>query len=224
MKNIGKIISAMLCVSVLTGILSGCKKYDNNEYVARTRSEAEAGIPAGEKQPEENKTSDGAWKSMNFSLDGKNMNIIKMPYSTLQAEGWSFNPETYGLQNLSAEFGDVYQRNVYVDKEGYDEDVFLIGLTNFNAEPCGLDEIQLWSIEIEAKNKTAYPEVVLEGGITWGSDEAAITAAYGEPSASVRNEETKSTELKYADDIGNTIYLEVYDDGGVGKIIMESYF
>lgn len=226
MKNIKKIISAAACALIASGIFSGCSEINNDEYLERTQNKTEEQASSAEEQPQEaeKKTSNGAWKSMAFTLEGKEMNIIKMPYAELKAAGWSFNPEDYGMNDFSAQIGTIFERNIYLKKDGYDDYVFLIGITNFNYEPCGIEDIQLWSIEVTAHEKTSYPELVLESGITWGSDEAAVIAAYGEPSLSTRHDETASTELTYTDNAGNIVVLEVYDNEGVGKIIMESYF
>lgn len=67
--------------------------------------------------------------------------------------------------------------------------------------------MHIWSIEFTSKDKTQYPEVTLEGGITWGADEEAIKSAYGEPSASERNDDEKYTNLTYTDNAGKLFIL-----------------
>lgn len=233
MKNIKKIITAAACIAIASGIFSGCSEINNEDYLERTQSKSEDQTSSEEEQSQEEqsqeaekKTSDGAWKSMAFTLEGKDMNLIKMPYAELKAAGWSFDTELYGIKTneFLAPLGTIYERTIHVNKEGYDDGIFLIGITNFNSEPCGIEDVQLWSIEVDAHEKTSYPELVLENGITWGSDETSVIAAYGAPSLITRHDETSSTELAYTDNAGNNVILEVYDNGGVGKIIMESYF
>lgn len=236
MRKLNKILSVMILAVIASGTLFGCGKVDKsqyignsgsedsdeNQYIGRTRSEADSQSQA---ESENNMVipSDGAWKSMNFTLDGKDMTFDRLPYSALVSEGWSFDPEIYGLQDMSAEKGAFYERNIYLNKENYDGDAVMIGMTNYEDEPCGLDKIQLWSIEFAAIDRTEFPDIVLEGGITWGSKEKEIRAAYGEPSKVERFQNSRYTKLTYTDNAANSLLLEVYDMGGTGKITLESY-
>lgn len=230
MKNIGKIVSVMLCAVFAAGMLSGCGDVDRDQYIARTRSEAEADSSSQNEQSSaaessgiEKITSDGAWKSMKFNLNGTDMVLDKLPFASIEADGWSFDPALYGMEGLSADPGVFYQRSVCLINESYDEETCIVGFANFGEEACGLDSIGVWSIEFVAKDKTNYPEVTLEGGITWGADEAAVKEAYGEPSASERYDDAGYTELTYTDNVANTVYLDIYDDGGLGRIVMDSF-
>lgn len=235
MKRISKIVSVMLCAVVAAGMLSGCGKVDRDEYIARTRSEAEAekdGSQADSSQEEQGQAeessavqvaSDGAWKSMAFNIDGKDFVLDRLTLSEIEGEGWSFDPAVYGMQDLSADPLVFYQRSVVLNHEGYDEGSLVVGFTNFGEEACGLDTINVWSVEFASKDIANHPEVTLEGGITWGADEAAVKAAYGEPSKTERHDDTGYTQFVYADNVANAVYLDVYDDGGLGRIIMESY-
>lgn len=232
MKRSIRIISAVLCAVMTAGVLSGCGNVDKDKYVAQKRSDAESSQAAeaeadssqadAESSQEEIITSSGAWNSMKFTLDGEELVLDRLDYSVLANNGWSFDPSNYGLSDLSAKKGEYYQRSIFVYSDSFDEDVFCIGLTNFNDEPCGIDDMQLWSIEFIAKDKTNYPEVTFDGGITWGSDAAAIEAAYGTPSKSTRNDAEGYTELLYTDNTANSVTLYVYDNEGVQRMIMES--
>lgn len=217
MKKIGKIASVMLCAAFAAGMLSGCGSVDKESYIAETRSEAEASSAA------ERITSDGAWKSMAFSLDGKDFVLDRLTLSEIENEGWSFDPATYGMQELAADPLVFYQRSVALLHDGYDEGSFVVGFTNFGEKTCGLDAINIWSVEFASKDVANYPQVTIEGGITWGADEAALKAAYGEPSAAERHDDTGYTQYIYTDNAANVVYLDVYDNGGLGRIIMESY-
>lgn len=225
MKNAKRII-CILCTGITALSLAGCsKKSDSNskEYVARTRSEADAQSAAENSGVIEMVPSNGAWKSMKFTLDGSELTFQKLKYSDIQSAGWSFDPEVYGMENLSAEKGRFYEKSINLTKDGTGDGVFTVGLTNFGDEPCGLDEICVWVAEFNAENKTNYPEVVLEGDITWGANQEAITAAYGDPSATQRLENTRITKLTYMDNEGRSITLSVSDINGLQNILFEFY-
>lgn len=235
MKKISKIVSVMLCAAFTAGMMSGCGDVDRDQYIARTRSEAEAEknasqadsqaeqAPAEESSAAERITSDGAWKSMAFSIDGKDFVLDRLTLSEIENEGWSFDPAVYGMQDLSADPLVFYQRSVVLTHEGYDEGTFIVGFTNFGEEACGLDNINVWGVEFAAKDIANHPQVTIESGITWGADEAALKAAYGEPSAAERHDDAGYTQFIYTDNVANAVYLDVYDDGGLGRIVMESY-
>ncbi len=232
MKKFNKIFSAVLCAALAAGALSGCGNVNKDKYVAKKRSESESSQAAeagndssqvdAESSQEEIITSEGSWNSMKFTLDGEELVLDRLDYSVLTNSGWNFDPSIYGLSDLSANKGEYYQRSIFLNNDKYDEATCAVGLTNFNDEPCGIDEMQIWSIEFIAKDKTSYPEVTLDGGITWGSDSAAVEAAYGTPSKSTRNDAEGYTELLYTDNAANSVTLYVYDDGGVQRMIVES--
>lgn len=232
MKKMKKTFAIILCAALAAGILTGCGDADRDKYIAKTRSEAESGeqtpneeeeTPDEETPDEERVTSDGAWKSMAFNIAGTDLTLSKIPLSSLESEGWGFDHTLYGMNGVTVESGTYYQRSIYLNHADYDDGTILVGLGNFKAESCSMDEVQLWSIEFLTKDKTDYPSIKLEGGITWGSDESAIKKAYGEPSAAERNDTDGYTELIYTDNAGKTICLDVYDETGVGRIVMDCY-
>lgn len=230
MKKISKLVSVMLCAAFAAGMLSGCNDVDREGYIAKTRSEADseksdsqADSQAEQSSEAERTASDGAWKSMAFNVDGTDFVLDRLTLAELENSGWSFDPAVYGLQDLSAEPLVFYQRSVVLNHEDFDAESFIIGFTNFGEEPCGLDDINVWSVEFKSKDIANYPQVTLEGGITWGADEAALKSAYGEPSASERHDDGGYTQYTYTDTVSNVIYLDVYDNGGLEKIVMESY-
>ncbi len=224
MKNFKKIISVVLCTAFVAGMLGGCgKKVDKDNYVAKTREEAseQSQAEASENSTDAKPTVD--WTTMEFSLNDTSLTFNRLPYSTMKELGWSFDPAIYGMENISAESGSFYQKSIYLSHADYDEATVLVGLTNFEEEPCGLDKISLWTIEFNAKDKAKFPDVTLTGGITWGNDEATVKAAYGEPLTTERNDEEGFTVLKYSDNAGKAIFLTVYDETGVGIITLESF-
>lgn len=230
MKKISKLVSVMLCAAFAAGMLSGCNEVDREGYIAKTRSEADseksdsqAESQAEQSSDAERTASDGAWKSMAFNVDGTDFVLDRLTLAELENAGWSFDPATYGMQDLSADPLVFYQRSVVLDHEGYDGGSLVVGFTNFGEEPCGLDAINVWSVEFTSKDIANYPQVTLEGGITWGADEAALKSAYGEPSSSERHDDGGYTQYIYTDTAANVIYLDVYDNGGLEKIVMESY-
>ncbi len=230
MKKISKLVSVMLCAAFAAGMLSGCDDVDREGYIAKTRSEAdsEKSDSQAESQAEQSSeaeriTSDGAWKSMAVNIAGIDFVLDRLALAELENAGWSFDPATYGLQDLSAEPMVFYQRSVVLNHEGFDDGSFIVGFTNFGEEPCGLDAINVWSVEFVSKDIASYPQITLEGGITWGADEAALKSAYGEPSAAERHDDGGYTQYIYTDNAANVIYLDVYDNGGLGRIVMESY-
>lgn len=65
---------------------------------------------------------------------------------------------------------------------------------------------------------------MLPGGITWGSTEEDVVAAYGEP----EDEPYESKELGYKDyeyryEYSYVLRLTVYEDGGVKEISLQNY-
>lgn len=222
MKKSGKIAAILMCAALSTGLLSGCAKPDTTGYVTDSK-DSSSDSQQEETTPQERITSNGAWTSMKFTLDGEEMVMSKLKYSKLVDMGWSFDPVIYGLDKLEADPGNVYQRSVYLEHDNIDDATMVVGFTNFGDKKCGLDDIGVWSLEIVKKDKTKYPDVVFEGGITWGSDEEAIKKAYGDPSATTRNDNEGYTELIYTDNNGKTIYFDLYDGAGIERMIFESF-
>lgn len=225
MKNFKRILSVALCTALVAGMLGGCgKKVDKDSYVARTREEAsEESEAALESSNESGTVSAADWTTMQFTIDGNELTFNRMPYTTLESLGMSFEPAIYGMDNLSAEKGVFYERSVYLNHPNYDDASVVVGFTNFEDEPCGLDKISLWSIEFVSKDKTAYPAITLPGGITWGNDEATVKSAYGEPTSVERNDAEGFTKLTYSNDSGKAILLNIYDDTGIGRITFEAF-
>ena len=71
---------------------------------------------------------------MKFTLDGNELVLIKLPYSSLTEQGWSFDYNVYGMKDLLTDSGVFYQRSVYLDHEGMDDGTICIGFANFNDE------------------------------------------------------------------------------------------
>lgn len=219
-------ISAVLCGAFVMGVFSGCgDNIDREQYVARTREDATAASEAeaarNNSQAAGQNTASVNWADMNFSLNGTELKFDKLPYSTFTSMGWSYDPMIYGLDVVTFETGVVYDRSVYLNHESYDDTTVKVGFTNFDAAPCNYEANHVWSIEFSAVGAERYPDVKLSN-ITWGSSEADIKAVFGEPTT-VLSAEDGSTEISYGDGGLNVIRFYVYEDTGVGRIIMESF-
>lgn len=224
--NFRKIASVLLCGTLAAAMLSGCDEVDKDTYVARTRSEAEAESKAeAEAQNSQNAEELGLtpsdWSQMKFTIDGTELTLDKLPYSSIANLGWSYDTALYGFQNFMFKPGSIYDRSVSLVHEGYDDDVMLVGFTNFGEAECGADANHVWSVEFTSFGKSSYPAVSI-GDVTWGSDEASVKAVFGEPTSSEKGNDG-STQLTYSDGSMNLIRFYVYGTDGVGKIVMESF-
>lgn len=223
MNKKNRIISMLLFGVISAGIMTGCEKASERIiYIGSSRNETQAGSSTSFSKVE-NIGAEALLETISFTFEGVEMIFDKKPYSDFREMGWTFDPATYGLNDIQANQGNLYQRGVYLQNDSYDPDVFCIGLTNFNQDPCPIEDTQIWSAEFTAHEKSKYPDIVINGGITWGSPKEDIIKAYGKPNSSKRNDDSGSDTVHYTDNAGNNIYFEVYDDEGVGKIILESY-
>lgn len=152
------------------------------------------------------------WDSFEFTLNGKLFSLM-FDYKDLEAEGWSFDPADYGYdEDYTLE---KYDWEIDIDLENDDYDTVVnIGLQNIKSSECALKDAQVWDVIFDATEATGeLPDVVLPGGITWGSTVEEIEAAYGKPTT--KDEYSDGFVYQYKDEEGDVLYLEIYNDYGL---------
>lgn len=210
MNKKNRIVSILLFGIISAGIMTGCEKASERiVYIGQHQTETVG--------------ADALLETISFTFEGKEVIFDKKPYSDFREMGWTFDADAYGLNDIQAKQGVLYQRGVYLSNDSYDSNVFCIGLTNFSQVPCKIEDTQIWSAEFTAHEKNKYPDIVVNGGITWGSNKEDIIKAYGEPNSTERHDDSGSETIHYTDDAGNNVDFEIYDNEGVGKIILESF-
>ena len=98
---------------------------------------------------------------------------------------------------------------------------------NDNSEASTLDKCTFTGIDVDINyvDDTNYPQLVLPGGITWGSNKADIEAAYGKPdSDNIYESDSGYTSYTYkTDDYSYQVRLYIYDDKGLQEIDIDMY-
>jgi hypothetical protein len=112
---------------------------------------------------------------------------------------------------------------------GYDYDSFLIycGFQNFGKKPVDITKCDLWSIELNTMSGFEKiencPAVTIAKGITFGSTEAEVIAAFGECDDIYNADEYGYKTYEYNDNYEKYLTITIFDDYGVTSIEMQSY-
>lgn len=170
------------------------------------------------------------WKNLQISMDGQ---VYSLPfaYDLLVAAGWDFDISDYGSEEYVLEGGKYITGGIYLENPAYLMDTFYeypeirVGMRNYSSKDADIKACDVWSLSISrvygTKTVSKYPDVVIAGGITWGSSAEDIMAAYGQPEDTYQSD-SGYTAYTYRDDNGAEMTLTVYVDG-LGEIKLQQY-
>ncbi len=170
------------------------------------------------------------WKDLQISMDGQ---VYSLPfaYDLLVAAGWDFDISDYGSEEYVLEGGKYITGGIYLENPAYLMDTFYeypeirVGMRNYSSKDADIKACDVWSLSISrvygTKTVSKYPDVVIAGGITWGSSAEDIMAAYGQPE-DTHQSDSGYTAYTYRDDNGAEMTLTVYVDG-LGEIKLQKY-
>ncbi|MGN0621215.1 MAG: hypothetical protein ACI4I9_05045 [Porcipelethomonas sp.] len=213
-----KILSCALAAVSSLMLLSGCEDVDKEQYINEIKG-APANSAESSKDDSQNESKEATelanvpWTDMKFMFDGT-VYTLDIRYSDMVSAGWSFNASAYGLESFSIEPGVLLAKSINLEKEGYPQNVFSVGLTNRGSSPVGIEDSIIWAAGISCKDIPDCPETVLPGDVKFGMSLDEIKAVYGEPVEEERYDEEGYTEYRYTENSVNGLYLDFYDDGG----------
>lgn len=196
-----------------------------NESSVSSKSSSETESKTESKTSSSNATSGNIadnWDSFQFMLDGKLFNMM-CDYADLEAEGWSFDLADYGYDDGYVLNRDDGVWGIELEKDGY-EITADVGIQNVGDKACDITEGQIWqfSFSIEFEDGK-IPDIVLPGGIKWGSTLEEIEEAYGEPTDEPYYAESLNYySYEYETDL-NSLSLTIYDDGGLKEFKYSIY-
>jgi hypothetical protein len=186
--------------------------------------------PETEPTTPDDKVSD-KWTDLDIMIDGV---VYKFPYDydKLQKNGWSFDLAEYDYEDgYILNKGDQTYSTIemYNKKYGYGYDSFAIwcGFQNFSDNAQDITKCDLWSIELdmamgfEPLNK--YPDVKIAKGITFGSTEQEVIAAFGECDDIYISNEFGYKTYEYQNNYTQYMTLTISDKYGVTSIDLSSY-
>ena len=141
------------------------------------------------------------------------------------AEDWSFDLADYGYdKGYVLNPGDKVVGTIELKNPKYDKIRCMAGFMNTGEGIRQIKETDIWSLTIDASSTDVRPDLMLPGGITWGSTADEVLSVCGQP----------EEEPYVAEDLGYTVYnwfpdfqykmkLTVYDDGGLKALTLENY-
>lgn len=165
---------------------------------------------------------DMAWEDMALTIDGV-MFDLPADYSLFVDNGWSFDLAEYGYENgyVLNGGGSIFM-TIYLENEAYESDI-TVGFENFTTEVKDVTECSIPDLRISILFADTYPEVVLPGGITWGSTLEEVLAAYGDgyEGDPYRADSLSYTVYEYAIDYTTRMKLIIHDDLGLVEVTLQ---
>lgn len=222
-----KIITGILAAVVMAAGFTGCNKVKEENYLSYSNADE-----SSSQQDDDNNAAadDNAaanpdtadWTKLTFGIDSA-LYTPEFNLTDLTDAGWSFDPSIYGLENYDVIPGLKLSCDVYLNHEGVDDGVLAVGFCNTGSEDIPLENCQVWSVRVDVKDKSNYPQFSIPGNINWGTSEDDIKTALGEPSESNRDDTQSCTEMIYNKDGSALVHYYVYDDDGMLKFWIEKY-
>ena len=165
--------------------------------------------------------------SREFYFAGK---ILSLPflYNEISDE-YSYNLSDYGYDDdYELAPGDTIPGTIALYNDSIDKNADIwIGFINDTDEKRVISECKINTLYIDTSYTDSgdLPELILPGGITWGSTAEDITKAYGNPSVDVyRVDDLGYTRYTYnSSDYTYYIDLDVYDDKGLCTVNINSF-
>lgn len=119
-------------------------------------------------------------------------------------DGWQL-----GQQNEDNRF-------IICTNSGYEGAVLRVAGSNFTAGISNIMDLGVYSYSIDVSGASHYPPMTFNG-ITWGTSDDVVTAAYGEPDST----KTTSSYTLYSYDLsGATMTFYVYFGSGLQKVAL----
>lgn len=234
-----RILCVMLAATVGAGMLGGCSfEFGSGETSSKESSSISSEKPETssnsedpssetaskiESKPKQGTTGSADWNEKEIVIQGTS---LKIPFDFKEMEklGWSIDPETFDDEDMSVASGDVKSSVGLINDEFGD---FYLCADFFNAgnNACDITECKITSLYLDGMTDDGIklPDIVLAGGITWGSTAEEVVEAYGEP----------EDEPFFNEELGNYIYsyfsengfleLDILEDGGVKRISIYDY-
>ena len=205
---------------------SGGAKPGSEKEMAASAAQAVSGSSSAEPAAGENAEAmlnGKSWKDMVLVLDGRLLKL-PFPYSSISGD-WSFDLADYGYdKGYVLNPGDKVVGTIELKNPKYDRIRCMAGFMNTGEGIRQIEETDIWSLTIDASSADVRPDLMLPGGITWGSTADEILSVCGQP----------EEEPYVAEDLGYTVYswfpdfqykmkLTVYDDGGLKALTLENY-
>lgn len=170
------------------------------------------------------------WTAQEFILDGTKL-ALPAAYQTLKDMGWyaDFSGYSDGGEDYVLKPGDKVSCTIDLKNSKYDPMfVCWIGFENNTSAPQTLRSCDVWSIRFERVRATGLltnvPDLVVTGGLTWGSTMAEVKTVLGEPMETYRSDTFGSTTLSYYNETFESYFkVTVYDDSGVGEVQLQSF-
>lgn len=227
-------LAAILAASALSGcdLLSGSNDTEpSEESIAENISSAEESSQAESKASKKSKLAAGShdasadWSDFEFTLQGES---FEMPFecSKLLDLGWTIEYDYSDIKKGdSIEKNDSFGKLAALTNSDYDADIW-INLVNNTDEDCKPEDAMVDSVDIMiySTEEDTVPEMVLAGGITWGSTADEVKAAYGDPTEEPERYESLGYETYvYTDESYNKMELDIDDDTGIDEITLYYY-
>lgn len=204
MKNLRKVVTALLVLGMLTGCGSGTDK-DKKEPVNQTEQETDKG-----KQEETKEKKDPVKLSDNLmdfqvEIDGE---VFTLPFSyeELQSKGWK--PATQPSKIKSG-----IDQNVYLKDVNNRHRSMTAILLNTENEEMDFDLCKVAGFDI-SDMETEYVDFKLAKGISNGSTKDDVITAYGEP----QSENEGSVTYQQGDDGKKYVQL-IFDENNLVQLI-----
>ena len=165
--------------------------------------------------------------SREFYFAGKTLSLPFL-YNEISDE-YSYNLSDYGYDDdYELAPGDTIPGTIALYNDSIDKNADIwIGFINDTDEKRVISECKINTLYIDTSYTDSgdLPELILPGGITWGSTAEDITKAYGNPSVDVyRVDDLGYTRYTYnSSDYTYYIDLDVYDDKGLCTVNINSF-
>lgn len=237
-----KLIVALLALSMVSTLLAGCgsssidsqvevgasseeaenvteeensekKEVESNEEI-ETKNEESNALEKPETSPVSSDLSSD-WKDMQIQIDG---HVLTLPcdYSEIEALGYSVDWSQFEEEDCILE--PNYYTMLTVDAQNSDGKVLGIGFINTTTEAKKMNECQVRKIEAEWSRTGETPDVVLPGGITWGTSIEEVESIYGTLEAENIYESDGGYKIyTYKTKVFRAIDLEIYTEDPNGR-------
>jgi hypothetical protein len=116
------------------------------------------------------------WKAMQVQLDG---HVLTLPceFSEIEVLGYVLDLSDYDEEDCILE--PNYYTMIAISIRNSDGDTVKLGFMNNTDEAKKLNECQVCEIKAEWSRTGEAPDIVLPGGITWGTSLEDVEAIYG---------------------------------------------
>ena len=172
------------------------------------------------------------WRDLEFVLDGVKYKINETSYADLKEAGWTFDLKDYGYENgyimnpRDKTYGTIELKNEkYGDK--YDAFSITVGFINNDTVAKDITECDIWSISMDSRYgfrlRESYSDMTIAKGVTFGTSEADLLAAFGTPEDTYENTEKGYKAYTWRSDFSEYLYINVYADGGVSSFKLQQY-